>query len=246
MNLLSVDWDYFFPNPFRSKDGKNDSKLLLYDWGHRETSFFISGLWHSRALGFAQNGLELPMTEGYSGFWERFRLRKGTKLFVAESHSQIVSLPFRRLVRGQLEQVYSFDAHHDAGYHRESPEEIFRRGTVTCEDWVLWFLFGGVETKVFYPPWMDTELEPEPAIDLDRKTDPGGKIPLLFSAVFLCRSGAWVPSWTDHQFQEFVQAFPGKVVDLGLAERSFDPAQVQQDLESFRKLREQHSYGKEC
>lgn len=42
--LLSVDWDFFFPNPF---DGARmpGENLLLWDWNKRETPFHTETIW---------------------------------------------------------------------------------------------------------------------------------------------------------------------------------------------------------
>lgn len=47
-------------------------------------------------------------------------------------------------------------------------------------------------------------------IPLHTTVDDGGEAALPFDAVFLCRSGSWVPSWCDDQFTELLAAFPGR------------------------------------
>jgi len=41
-----------------------------------------------------------------------------------------------------------------------------------------------------------------------RLLDPGGKVEGVFHRAFLCRSGAWVPSWVDPSFFAFLEAAP--------------------------------------
>ena len=47
-----------------------------------------------------------------------------------------------------------------------------------------------------------------------RHTDDGGPLAGVFSSVFACRSGGWVPAWCDEQWQEFIEAFRGRVVSV--------------------------------
>ena len=57
-----------------------------------------------------------------------------------------------------------------------------------------------------YPVWRTAafELEPEPVVPVDRAFDDGTVPPVVFDAVFVCRSGAWVPPWHDQAFIDFV------------------------------------------
>lgn len=68
--LLSVDWDYFFPELSFDPD-----KWMLYDWGHRDVgNFFLDTLWYNRAAGFLMNNLPIPGTSGQEKrFWDRFQ-----------------------------------------------------------------------------------------------------------------------------------------------------------------------------
>jgi len=239
MALLSVDWDYFFPNPMATKPAGPD--WLLYDWGHEESPLYISYLWPDRALNLLLTGKELPMAKGYEQFWQRFRFRRGSKLFVAESHSAIASPElFRRFKRGA---VWNYDAHHDAGYHQEDLETIRIRlaiGRVTCEDWVWWYFASGAKVRTIYPIWQGQGNEPEPAVPIERTTDDlEPVVGTSFTGAFLCRSGAWMPSWTDDQFRDFVSRFPGEVVQLRpLVERSFDLEAIRQStlLQADRQI----------
>lgn len=54
------------------------------------------------------------------------------------------------------------------------------------------------------------ELEPEPAVTMDRAVDTLEAIPTRFHSVLMCRSGAWVPPWCDDDFTALAEAFPGK------------------------------------
>lgn len=124
--LLSVDWDFFFPNPF---DGARmpGENLLLWDWNKRESPFHIETIWTSRAAGFLANGLPLPQLHpSHTIFARRFRFSPHTKLYLAESHSQAV----RPEIRLGVNRVMSFDAHHDCGYGSVAPVLGSHRGTI--------------------------------------------------------------------------------------------------------------------
>jgi hypothetical protein len=48
----------------------------------------------------------------------------------------------------------------------------------------------------------------EPLIPVSMTIDNGQAPNVVFDAVFVCRSGAWVPSWCDEQFGVFLEACP--------------------------------------
>ena len=109
-NLLSVDWDFFFPE--LSYDPELRS---LYDWGHQDGGiFFLHDVWYDRAAGFILNNMPLPTTSGDEAtFWSRFRFARGCKLYYAESHHKIYH---PRVRRKAFERIVNYDAHHDGGY----------------------------------------------------------------------------------------------------------------------------------
>lgn len=240
MRLLVVDWDYFFPLVERPQDGSGNH-WQLYDWGHREAPFFQDFIWSIRAVDFKRAGLALPAISGQEkAFWQRFQISPRATLYIADSNSYAFH---GQVIRG-ITSLWLFDAHHDAGYRgSDSLRQIMERKTVTCDDWMLGYDLRGVELHMRYPAWRyyARELEPEPAIDLDRQIDTEAPIPLRFDKVFLCRSSVWVPSWLDQQFFKFVQACPvRKTINLdGMEPRSWDPAQVDALLEADTRARAQ-------
>lgn len=213
MNLLSVDWDFFFTK--LEDPSQQDFKKYwgLYDWGHRESNLFIDGpIWPSRAADFMRFHLPLPSTTGEeAGFWRRFRFTPRTTLFVGESHSEIAVPRVSRYVN----RVWNFDAHHDAGYkNRETViNRIVQEGTVSCDDWAAAFsLLNITDLHVRYPRWRAYALkaEPAPAVPIDRGVDQEAEGFPTFDRIFLCRSGAWTPPWVDEQFFAFVAACPAR------------------------------------
>lgn len=206
MNLLVVDWDYFFPVP------QGGPEVVLYDWGHTEMGgrAMLEGIWHARAAGFVGSGRVLPGLSGLElGWWPRFRFSPKATLYVAESNAQAAS----KRVAANITSVWLFDAHHDAGYHQSDGLRNSYANGFTAEDWLAWYyLEGVVDLHVRYPQWRTRafDTEPEPAALVDRAFDREAPVPLVFDRVFICRSGVWVPPWHDGAFDEFVAACPVK------------------------------------
>ena len=213
MNVLVVDWDFFFPVTYPG-DEPGSPDWQLWDWGHDETrhaGLFLDFIWYSRAAGFIRAGRALPSMDGTQrDFWRRFRFTKHASLYVAESNALAAD---RRVLDGAT-SVWLYDAHHDSGYQGEnSLGAVHQRRGYICEDWMLAYWARGAETHMRYPQHRVNafEREPHPWLEhrgLDRKFDDGQPNPVLFSRVFLCRSGVWVPSWCDRDFEEFVETCP--------------------------------------
>jgi len=207
--LLVVDFDFFFPNPLDA--GAADTRsLLLYDWGHAETRLHRETLWHIRAMTFAAHSVALPRCQPTDGFWDRFTFATN-ELLVADSNAYAGPLAWE----GDLTEVVVFDAHHDSGYCR-SYADYLADGEFTCEDWTFPHHEAGARISVRYPPWRSnwTQLEPSTAIPVDRRTDDGHRVDGVFTMAFACRSGGWVPAWCDDQWQQFIDAFPGRTVSV--------------------------------
>lgn len=219
MRLLVVDWDFFFPTTSPADPTKPDYQL--FDWGHRETPFFVDGpLWYSRAVAFHALGRPLPTVTGFRGFWSAFKFTPGAQLLVADSNafaaSPAVSVGMDHIRGGVRSEVWLYDAHHDSGYRqvkRPSSElaKIAKAGRYTCEDWMVLYHSIGANLHVRYPQWKAWAFDAEPYAlipdaDLDREfDDPTQRPEHPFDAVFVCRSGAWVPPWCDLDFAAFIR-----------------------------------------
>jgi hypothetical protein len=235
-NLLVVDWDFFFPMP-NSTSTMEDREL--YDWTHSETTFHISSaLWDTRGSTFLYCGRELPMvTEDWRTFWDRFNISGDAQLFVAESNSAAASPEVADDVDGE---VWLYDAHHDCGYNTLKSAQAIHSGRWSCEEWMI--LYGrkvGVSNlHTRYPLHRDQAFEKEPVPywpQLDRRFDDPTEETPEFHKVFVCRSGAWVPSWCDRQFDYFVDQSSLEVVDVGTIERTFDRAHVEKLTDFIRE-----------
>jgi len=242
VNLLSVDWDFFFAD----RDGYE--KGFLYDWGHREAPLFINDLWEIRAAAFHNAGVKLPRTTGHeTWFWEGIKCVPDAPLYVAESHAFAVdSRIYEPMVWDTDEPViWSFDAHHDLGYYDDALDNV-RNGIIECGSWLLWYaVYVQPTVHIRYPSWhrrhadLDRIALSQEALDnllftYDRKLTGRATFRNLpvFDAIFVCRSGAWVPSWLDDDFFTFLVAAPtDNIIKLGegrmpLTKRAFDHALV--------------------
>jgi hypothetical protein len=214
MNLLSVDWDYFFPEPESDRYG-------LFDWGHRESKLFIEDLWEIRASGFLARQMDLPGLSGEERtFWKRIKVINDAPLYLAESHAyacdeQIVRRFMDDDRMGYTNSIWSFDAHHDLGYRDDSVADLLK-GKIDCGVWLLYYYLRWSPTiHIRYPRWKRTVFQIDGVSDtmvslhdIDRAFRHGREKLPVFDAIFLCRSGAWVPSWLDTKFHAFAQAAP--------------------------------------
>ncbi|MEU6406248.1 hypothetical protein [Streptomyces sp. NPDC046985] len=217
--LLVVDFDFFFHNPFEGLPAPHRGHQGLYDWAHGENHWLREAVWPVRAESFLQAGIEPPRCEGYERFWERFSFTSDTPLFYADSNLHAGRLTPRHYALFDVEvtawrDVHLFDAHHDSGYPHEHGPASFKEwaelGEFSCEDWMLVHYAKGSRLALTYPAWRPHGDSHPPMIPLHTAVDDGGAVSAPFDAVFLCRSGSWVPSWCDQQFTELLGAFPGR------------------------------------
>jgi hypothetical protein len=195
MRILSIDWDYFFPDD------------TVYDWGHQESPFFINMLWNFRTNTRAPNGklmLDTHVPTIPKNFWKKVLTNK-PGLFVAESHCDIWHMIENLLHDGPVE-IVNLDAHHDCGYAKitgKVPDTF----SISCGSWGYWGLRTYRISLFFqhYPAWRKDRAEGFPgrrpssiSYDLPEPAD--------YDAVFLCRSGAWTPPWHDDQFQRLIKS----------------------------------------
>lgn len=221
MNLLVVDWDYFFPVPHHDLQ----EWLLFYDWTHSEgmSPTMQEWMWQDRAAMFFNEKGHLPTVDNdYLRFWDRVKLDPTAALTFANSNVHAISDQYGHLwMPGLVEQVWLFDAHHDSGYGKlKKPKgddfdlaDVFPNGQATCEDWLAYFTLTGSETHVRYPRWhkkweqVDRKPDIKPTSRMrdiaKNKTDKQLEH-VEFGHVFVCRSDAWVPPWCDHDFEVFI------------------------------------------
>ena len=231
-NALVVDWDYFMENPLMTTPKGREVEWFLYDWCYSEpygghSKLDLLGplgayIWHTRARNFPARGFPLPRCQGWETFWDRFAALADAPLFYADSN--LYAAPSKGFLPdgdGPWARIDLYDAHHDCGYPGSSEEP-------DCGNWMAMHRrHGTADLRVHYPAWrpsLDVAGEGPPQVHVRRRIDPGGPVRVRYDAVFLCRSGEWVPPWCDDQFQDFLERYPGPVVRVGpLPERPFDP-----------------------
>ncbi|MFJ6438846.1 hypothetical protein [Streptomyces sp. NPDC091416] len=218
--LLVVDFDFFFHNTYEGAAAPQRGDAALYDWAHAENDMLRETVWPFRADDFMRHGIEPPRCEGYQNFWDRFTFTSDNPpLFYADSNLYAGRLTPRHYALFDLtatawQAIHLFDAHHDSGYpHDHGPqsfEEWAELGEFSCEDWMLVHHANGSRLRLTYPAWRPNGESRPPMIPLPTNVDDAGAVTTPFDAVFLCRSGAWVPSWCDDQFTALLAAFPGR------------------------------------
>jgi len=191
MKVLSIDWDYFFPD------------TIQFDWAHREAPFFMEDLWalrvsnksiltHKYALDVMQ-----PDKKLLKNFWVKVCPKEPCYLGITESH-----LDLFHILKGWKDvEIYNFDAHHDLYYGTlpKKPE---------CGSWAGHALQKKIVSRytIIYPPWREnfSGLSPfdwgEKVIEMFEIPD---RLP-EFDVVFICRSSAWTPSWSDDKWLKFI------------------------------------------
>lgn len=182
--------------------------------------FFTDWVWPFRAEAFYRAGITPPRCEDLDGFWDRFTFTEPEPpLFYADSNlfAGRVTPAHYALFDGAAttwREVHLFDAHHDSGYPHEDGPATFEQwrtmGQYSCEDWMLIHHAAGSRLTLTYPAWRPQGDAHPPMVPLSVNVDDRTPVASAFDAVFLCRSGAWVPSWCDDQFSQLLQAFPGR------------------------------------
>lgn len=189
MKLLSIDWDYFFPN------------ALWYDWGHREAPFFQEAVWYTRCgqrnLKTQEMALDAYVPTVPENFWSLVANRP--RVIVADSHFRVWDI----LQPGT--QVISLDAHHDCGYG--DFKKIFQSQMVDCGNWGAWGQMTGKITQltVWYPEWRRDDREDKINVMVRPTIRYGLPKPADYDLVFVCRSGAWTPPWRDPEFRAWLE-----------------------------------------
>lgn len=212
--FLTIDWDFFFPNPLRILESE-PREAMLYDWGASEEwpSSRLDFLWGLRANGLVKLNHALPKLSGEErAFASRFRFARGAKLWVAESHAQMAQPPVAALLPSE---IWSFDAHHDAGYSLLGVRKMLDgKAPWSCDAWAAYWATVGVATHVRYPRWATGSFSAEtmegaPTVShvlVSRAFDvPGTPLP-AFTGCLIVRSGAWVPPWHDAAFTKLVRS----------------------------------------
>jgi hypothetical protein len=196
MKILSVDWDFFFPDS------------TVYDWGHAEHGFFLTEIaWNMRAYNkplmkdgpFAKDAYVVNKAR-LRNFWKRIcpYPQEVGMLVIAESHSDLYHI----LKMQQGSYVWNFDAHHDLGYDNMKK--------LDCGNWAKTAIKNKFirEYNLVYPMWRQTKEEDTNYNPLYVKRivyDQGETlVNIPWDIVFICRSSAWTPAWSDSSWMRFI------------------------------------------
>ena len=235
MNILSVDWDYWFPN------------TINFDWGHRESMFFIETIWSMRAgcrdiiTGDWALDVMKPRKQ-YKRFWDNYVDGSPEYLVVAESHLSILEMLRSRRRNSMVEDehvtIWNFDAHHDLGYGMTEEN---------CGNWAMKAHAEGLmdEYKLVYPQWRFVgpecaEIPVPEGLQFEYFYEP----PEIdgVDMVFICRSGSWTPTWCDAAWMKFIgyfKQFPWTWESKGYTELALRKRKP--NLKEAKELRGEHS-----
>jgi hypothetical protein len=232
LNVLSVDWDYFFPDPF------------WYDWGHKEDPIFLEFLWQMRATNrnlktrvWAVDEMRVDRKRRHN-FWKKVCPDSHIAvLYVTESHKEMYDL--LKAFEFAKVSVWNFDAHHDLSYQNRVSRE--------CDNWAWFAMQEGLmkEYHVIYPEWrLEGRKNGEGGFPID-PTSVHYEIPAelpSFDLVYICRSSAWTPSWADDAWLRFVGHWRKANGEAWRNRRTVPFVQKKRypNLQEAKRLRDQH------
>jgi hypothetical protein len=210
INVLSVDWDYFFP----ALDG--------FDWGHSETNpLFAQIIWATRPgsqdLFTKERAIDVVHPHVYVyEFWLKTIInnhKPSPRLCIAESHKDIMA--WLKELRVRKANVTNFDAHHDMGYKGYGFDTKVRP-PVDCGNWARVGIDSGAigSYRLVYPSWRKrkseggegTRQDPPFTVKYGDPVTVQYEPPLAqaYDLIFICRSSSWTPSWSDDKWLEFI------------------------------------------
>lgn len=219
---LSIDWDYFFPD------------LIKYDYGHKESLFFMEQVWymraHSRISELGGDPRESLLPKGHLDFWNKLaEINLVPKnLWVHESHAYGAEIA----IATECDIIAVFDQHMD----------IYQgmKGAIDCENWLRRTLDAFKD---------DNRKTPHTFIIMDddaRRLEIPKEYPITVTNLqafqafikatpsravmsFVCRSGSWCPPWSDKEFFEFLNDSGASWMEWkdGLYSRTWDPERAE-------------------
>jgi hypothetical protein len=199
LNILSIDWDYFFPNN------------RIFDWQFQDNKLvYCETLWPIRWSNLSLFDHKIIAKDVYhpdpqllNGFLDKLLINSNPSILVlSDTHTDIQILI--NLFPAKV-NIYNFDQHHDIYYGNKLPK---RKAQLNCGNWVGYFLDRIESYHLFYPPWRESNLEHTGKLLYTNSvsfTIP--ESPPAFDTVFICRSSPWTPSWSDHKWIEFIEYF---------------------------------------
>lgn len=239
MNILSIDWDYFFPDNF------------VFDWQFQDNNkIYCETLWPIRWSNrnifdhtIIAKDVYHPDLQLLNGFLDKILINSyPSVLVISDTHVDIKIL----IDNFPKSNIYNFDQHHDV-YYQDHPIKIDRQ--LDCGNWVSCLSTQIKSYHLFYPSWRESTPEESDNNYIDSISYSIPENPPVFDAVFICRSSPWTPSWSDHKWIEFIEYFKTNhpilwnrklALDYVLKPRPFNQEEAdryeQQNQEAIKKL----------
>jgi hypothetical protein len=218
--ILSVDWDYFFPD------------LSGFDWQMNEqNNFYYESIWPFR---WGNVDLFNPKTKANRVVHPNFKLLKNfwgnvfdlsylynNSNFIAyinDSHSNIAEL-----IEGKGTKfiIHNFDQHHDIFYDNQLK--------LDCSNWAYMLRNRIHQYHLYYPPWRKEKPESNLNDVKEYITSINYELPdqlIDVNYVFVCRSSCWTPPWSDKQWLNFIfpfeRSYKSVITDYVSRKRTFD------------------------
>lgn len=235
--ILSVDWDYFFPD------------VYWFDWSQKETSMmFLEYLWTIRygnvhmKTGEIAKDMVKPDQKLLHNFWEKVCPKEPSMhLSICESHKDIIQILEAFFEHTVTFSIWNFDQHHDAGYDMKE---------LNCDNWVK-HLYDSKrihDYNVIYPPWRFDDREEKAKIIYHSFYEfPDLIYPEKFEIVFICRSSGWTPSWCDEEWIKFIEYWKKynylwetkSAAPYALKKRPFDYKAAEENMKKEHKIIEE-------
>ena len=191
--VLSIDWDYF--------QDVTKKQIINYPDGNETLGELNNLVWAVRYSDMYPNFDPREISINKKLYDEMMNIikfqTKGTPARIAESHAQCYNFIKYEFNPGDIIELYNVDLHHDL--FNDNEEEM------NCGNWILYLM----KSYEVYLSWFNRSVSLE-AYKLSKKnkdmrmyTDSLDEIKhTLFDAVFLCRSGAWIPPHLDPMFEK--------------------------------------------
>ncbi len=205
--ILSIDWDYFFP------------EFKRYCWSAKETKpELYEEVWIDRCGDLAP-GQTRPAAERYrhnpdllEPLLQATDFSQVKELTIEESHAKIVPWISDRW---SSVRVVNYDQHHDWAY---VPDDLCTpMPKADCACWASAMHDDGIleRYEIVYPSWRCATPEVPP--ELACLFGFGSTVPIHYrpvrlrpDAIFLCRSGHWTPPWDDRAWMYLIRSLIAK------------------------------------
>lgn len=212
---LNVDWDFFF------------NEDPIWDWGHKETPFFTTAIWEIRFKSFYPRRLDKFFThrKEYVRFWKdlQFKGFDFSHTFGIMGDSNISAF----WALNSATRILSFDNHHDILYHEEFTDML------DCGNWMGQLLRKRKSTTAQVVYLNERRMKEEFSFSNElplswvengrlsatdfHSLSKGGKV----DRVFICRSSAWTPPWSDKALIKLLTLAPFPIAPISKFPGSF-------------------------